>query len=277
MTSLRTLRVDTDGAQLEVRDGGEGEPVVFIHGSMPDECSAVVKEPALVKRFRVIDYHRRGWGSSSPAVGPISIGQCAEDCRGILRHLGVERAHFAGQSSGGAVVLQLALDAPDLVHTVAVLEPFIASVIMGGSPRFGGMMAKAGSMYATSDRAGAVELFARAVAGDGFRETFDRTLPPGYFERWVEAADTMFQNDGPGLMSWTFSAAEAARIKQPFLNVTAASTGTDVGAVYGALRSWVPDAENVELPDATHCMLQSNPKGAAELLADFFTRHPLRA
>jgi pimeloyl-ACP methyl ester carboxylesterase len=175
------------------------------------------------------------------------------------------------------VVLQLALDAPDLVHTVAVLEPFIASVIMGGSPRFGGMMAKAGSMYATSDRAGAVELFARAVAGDGFRETFDRTLPPGYFERWVEAADTMFQNDGPGLMSWTFSAAEAARIKQPFLNVTAASTGTDVGAVYGALRSWVPDAENVELPDATHCMLQSNPKGAAELLADFFTRHPLRA
>jgi hypothetical protein len=72
------------------------------------------------------------------------------------------------------VVLQLALDAPDLVHTVAVLEPFIASVIMGGSPRFGGMMAMAGSMYATGDRAGAVELFARAVAGDGFRETFGR-------------------------------------------------------------------------------------------------------
>jgi pimeloyl-ACP methyl ester carboxylesterase len=38
----------------------------------------------------------------------------------------------------------------------------------------------------------------------------------------------------------------------------------------------VQHAENVELPDATHCMLQSNPKGAAELLADFFTRHPLR-
>jgi hypothetical protein len=103
MTSLRTLRVDTDGAQLEVRDRGEGEPVVFIHGSMPDECAAVVKEPALVKRFRVIDYHRRGWGSSSRAVGPVSIGQGVEDCRGILRQLRVERAHFAGQSSGGAV------------------------------------------------------------------------------------------------------------------------------------------------------------------------------
>ena len=78
-------------------------------------------------------------------------------------------------------------------------------------------------------------------------------------------------------MSWPFSAAEAAQIRQPFLNVTAVSTGTPVGAVYSALRSWVPHAENVELPGATHCMLQSNPKGAAELLADFFARHPLRA
>jgi pimeloyl-ACP methyl ester carboxylesterase len=103
------------------------------------------------------------------------------------------------------------------------------------------------------------------------------TLPPEYFERWVEAADTMFQNDAPGVMSWSFSAAEAARTRQPFLNVTAASTGTHLGAVYSALRSWVPHAENVELPNATHCMLQSNPKGAADLLADFFARHPLHA
>jgi pimeloyl-ACP methyl ester carboxylesterase len=277
MASLRTLRVDTDGAQLEVWDRGEGEPVVFIHGSMPDECAAVVKEPALLKHFRVIDYQRRGWGSSSRAVGPVSIGQSVEDCRAILRHLRVERAHFAGQSSGGAIVLQLALDAPGLVNSVAVLEPFIASLVLSSSPIFGQMMAKAGSIYAAGDRAGAVEVFALAVAGDGFRETFDRTLPPGYFERWVEAADTMFQNDAPGLMSWSFSGAEAARIRQPFLNVTAASTGQRLGAAYSALRSWVPHAENVELPNATHCMLQSNPKGAADLLADFFARHPLHA
>jgi pimeloyl-ACP methyl ester carboxylesterase len=167
---------------------------------MPDECAAVVKEPALVKRFRVIDYHRRSWGSSSRAVGPVSIGQGVEDCRGILRHLRIQRAHFAGQSSGGAILLQLALDASDLVNTVAVLEPFIPSVVMGSSPMFGAMRAEAGSLYATGDRAGAVEVFARAVAGDGFRVMFDRTLPPGYFERWVEAADTMFQNDGPGIL-----------------------------------------------------------------------------
>ena len=60
------------------------------------------------------------------------------------------------------------------------------------------------------------------------------------------------QNDGPGLMSWPFSATAAALISQPFRNVTAASTGTNVGAVYGALRSWVPHAENGSSP-ATAC------------------------
>jgi hypothetical protein len=138
-------------------------------------------------------------------------------------------------------------------------------------------LAKAGSLYATGAPAGAVEVFARAVAGDGFRGTFDRTLPPGYFERWVEAADTMLQNDGPGLMSWQFSAAEAARIRQPLLNVTAASTRTDVGAVYGALRSWVPHAETVELPGATHWMLQSNPQGSGGAAGRLLHAPSLRA
>jgi hypothetical protein len=133
-------------------------------------------------------------------------------------------------SPGSPPVLQPALDAPDLVNTVAVLEPFIASVIMGSLRKFAGTMAKVGSMYATGDRVGALEVFPLAVAGDGFRETFDRTLPLGYFVRWVEAADTIFQNDARGVMSWSFSAGEAARIRQPFLNVAAASTGTQVGA-----------------------------------------------
>jgi hypothetical protein len=69
MASLRTLRVDTDGAQLEVRDRGEGEPVVFSHGSMPDECAAVVKEP-------------NSPHSSAPAASPST-----EPCCGSIRRV----------------------------------------------------------------------------------------------------------------------------------------------------------------------------------------------
>jgi len=45
--------------------------------------------------------------------------------------------------------------------------------------------------------------------------------------------------------------------------------------VYKALSIWFPQAENVVLPDANHCIHHSNPAGAAEYLADFFSRHPI--
>ena len=60
-------RIEINGAELEIRERGSGQPVVFIHGGMGDECAAVVKERVLADHYRVIDYHRRGWGRSSPS------------------------------------------------------------------------------------------------------------------------------------------------------------------------------------------------------------------
>ena len=44
---LQTMQLTKiNGVSLEIRDQGSGEPVVFVHGSMGDECAAIVKEPA---------------------------------------------------------------------------------------------------------------------------------------------------------------------------------------------------------------------------------------
>ena len=87
-----------NGVSLEIRDQGSGEPVVFVHGSMGDECAAIVSEPALANHYRIIDYHRRGYGESECPEMPVSIQQQSTDCRDLLRYLGVEQAHFVGQS-----------------------------------------------------------------------------------------------------------------------------------------------------------------------------------
>jgi len=273
MTQEAVERIEINGADLDTRDRGSGEPVVFVHGGNGDECAAVVKEPALAGHYRLIDYHRRGWGNSSRAEGLVTIAQQAADCRAVIEHLGVQRAHFVGQSYGGAVVLQLALDAPEAVRSLALLEPALPSVLFN-SPEFGVVFEKAGSMYESGDKAGAIEAFAREVGGDDFRAAFDRTLPPGHFERWVAAADTLFQSDD--LQAWTFTSEDASRITQPVLNMMGVNTRSYFREIYDTARTWLPQAENVELPNATHCMLQTNPKGAAESLAGFFSRHPLR-
>ena len=196
-------RTEINGVKLEIGAGGSGEPVVFIHGAMGDECFAVLEEPALTDRYHLIHYHERGWGRSAAPEAPVSISQQAEDCRAVMQHFGVERAHVVGQSGGGVILLQMALDAPDAVHSLALLEPALPSVLFN-SPEFGKVAEKAGALYESGDKAGAIDAFGQEVAGEDYRAVFDQTLPPGYFERWVADTDTLFPAMS-AFQSWKFT------------------------------------------------------------------------
>lgn len=116
-------RAIIDGITFEYEVSGTGEPVVFIHGAfIADTFRPLAAEPGLAGRYRLITYHRRGYAGSSRNPGPVSIARQAADCRGLLRHLGVARAHVVGHSLGGCIALQLALDTPKVVHSLALLE-----------------------------------------------------------------------------------------------------------------------------------------------------------
>lgn len=270
-----TQQTTTNDVYLEVRVRGWGaEPVVFVHGAMGDECAAVVVEPRLTNSYRVIDYHRRGYGRSELHKMPVSIAQEAADLQAVMRHFGVERAHLVGQSYGGLVVLQMALDHPDAVQSLALIEPALPSIFH--SPDFLALGEKAGSLYQAGDKAGAMEAFGQEVGGADYRTRFDQTLPPGYFERWVAAADTIFQSDIPAMQAWQFSEEGAARITQPVLNVTGTNTTSYFREAYETIQAWLPQAENVVIANLPHTVLQTDPQGMAERLAGFFAAHRLQ-
>lgn len=134
------------------------------------------------------------------------------------------------------------------------------------------MFAKATSLYESGDKAGAMDIFGKEVCGADYRTVFDQTLPAGWFERWVADADTLFHYE---VAAWTFTPEEAARITQPVLNMRGANTTSYFQEIYETIGAWLPHAENFVVPQATHAMLQTNPKGAAERLASFFARYPL--
>lgn len=127
--SLTMQRVSVNGAELEVAVQGSGETIVFIHGGgFADSYLPLAIEPAVRDHFRTIRYRRRGFGGSTPADGLTSVADHASDCRALLDALGVVRAHVLGHSYGGSVALQVAVDAPDVVATVAVFEPGLLAV-----------------------------------------------------------------------------------------------------------------------------------------------------
>ncbi|MGH2586641.1 MAG: alpha/beta fold hydrolase [Dehalococcoidia bacterium] len=169
-------RATIDGVTLEYEIRGAGEPVVLLHGSHVAETFApLLEKPDLAERFRLIRYHRRGFAGSTHSEGPVSIAQQAADCRALLRALGIERAHVAGHSYGGAIALQLALDAPEMVHSLALLEPAVTAV--PSAEQFMAGMTLVGQMYAAGDKAGAVDAFLQAVCGPEYRAVLDRALP----------------------------------------------------------------------------------------------------
>jgi pimeloyl-ACP methyl ester carboxylesterase len=269
-------RAVVDGVTLEYEVLGTGEPVTFIHGALiADTFRPLTEEPSLAARFRLISYRRRGYANSSSNSGPVSVASQAADCRALLRHLGVERAHVVGHSFGGDVALQLALDAPDVVHSLALLEP---ALMLGASAQvYRESLQRGVQRYREAGPAVVLHEFLQARS-PGYRAVLDQLLP-GAFDRAVVDAGNAFEAELPGLLDWRFGEPEARRIAQPTLVVLGGEShrlAPRFGEVHGLLLDWLPRAEEFVLPGATHFLQLDSPHVMATALADFFTRHPLR-
>jgi pimeloyl-ACP methyl ester carboxylesterase len=111
-------RVSVGGVSLAYEVQGRGDAVLFVHGALiADAFRPLLARPELVEGFRCIAYHRRGYGESDHPPGELPLGRNAEDILHLLDQVDVEGAHVVGHSHGGCVAVQLALDAPDRVHT----------------------------------------------------------------------------------------------------------------------------------------------------------------
>jgi pimeloyl-ACP methyl ester carboxylesterase len=267
-------RIPVEGGFVEGASYGTGDPVLLIHGSLiADAFAPLIKEPALAGKYRLLDYHRRGFvGSSRPPAG-FTIAQQAADALAVMKHFGVGRAHVAGHSYGGTTALQLALDAPEVVHTLGLLEP---GVLVGDTAvEFWAGVAQLQALYEGGDKVTAADAFMQAVVGPDYRETMARTLPAGWFEQVLADIDTFFGVEVPAIKSWEFGAAQAKRVAQPALAVLGADSAPLFVESHAALKTWLPNVEPFVLPGATHGLQMQNPRGMAEGLAAFFGRHSL--
>lgn len=120
-------RVDVGEAQLRVRYGGSGPPLLLLHGHPRTHVTWHRVADDLVADHTVVCPDLRGYGQSSkppttPDHEPYSKRAMARDCLALMRHLGYERFAVAGHDRGAYVASRLALDHPDAVSQLAVLD-----------------------------------------------------------------------------------------------------------------------------------------------------------
>ena len=259
-----------DDIELTYHVQGSGEGVVLIHATPFVSWYEPLIEQ--LSEFSTLHYRRQLRRSDAEPYRPLSVAEDSRICMRLMDHIGWTRAHLVGHSYGALVALQAAIDAPERVGSVSLLEPAARGI--SSSEQVKAALTPVVTAYKSGDAAGAVDLFLRHVGGDGYREDLDRVLPDAFTEAIAEA-DLFFQAEMAAVQSWSFRPAEAERVTQPVVNVLAANTVPRFVEGAELIQSWFPQAERRSIPDAGHLMLVQNPQVVAQVLADFFTRHPI--
>jgi len=263
------------GVELEYWVKGAGEPVVFLHGGiLTDWFGPLADELSRTGPYQLVSYHRPGYGSSTLPSEPITMAGQAECCLALMRHLGLGKAHLVGHSIGACIALQAALQEPEAVASLGLLEPPVMTATPDPSPALTVLRATA-ALWRQGDVAGAMDIFMRGIVDPDYERVLDGALGT-WRENAVKGTDAFFQTDQPAVQAWRFKEPEAARVLQPVL-LFLGENSTQVNAirepVHRTLLSWLPNAEGLTVEGASHLLpLQEPAQISAALKAFYKTR-----
>ena len=265
-------RLAFDDVELtwDLRDGGErivlvhASPFVSWYGPLVDELT----------EFSTLTYRRHLRERDGGGYRPLTVSEDAAICGRLMDHIGWPNAHLVGHSYGALVALQLALEWPERVRSVALLEPAArgisssAQVVEALGPVF--------AAYRAGDVEGAVDAFLRHVCGDGYRAVLEDHVP-GAYEEAIAEADLFFQAEMAAVQHWSFGPEDARHVTAPVLNVLGAHSAPRFVAGSELVQSWFPNAERLTVPGAGHFLMVQNPTALARGLREFVARAPSNA
>ena len=124
---FRTEKIPVGEVDIHLVVGGNGPPLLLLHGYPQTHIIWRKVAPWLARTFTVVATDLRGYGDSSKPIGlpdhsNYSKRTMADDQVAVMRRLGFERFMLCGHDRGGRVAHRLAIDYPDLVEKIAVLD-----------------------------------------------------------------------------------------------------------------------------------------------------------
>ena len=263
-------RLEFDDVELTYQLDGDGERVVLVHATAFVSWYDPLVEQ--LSEFSTLRYRRRLRASDGGGYRPLTAAEDAATCARLMDHVGWDTAHVVGHSYGALVALQTAIDVPERVASLSLLEPALRGV--ASSEQIAAALQPVIAAYRSGDTAAAVDGFLRHVCGDGYRVVLERVIPDAFGEA-LDEADLFFQAEMAAVQQWTFGPHDAERIAQPVLNVLGVESARRFVEGSNLVQSWFPRAERLSVPQAGHLLMVQNPTALALGLRDFFSRHPI--
>ncbi len=258
-------QVKVNGINLYYEIHGAGEPLLFIHGLGSSTRDWEAQVPEFSKNYRVITFDLRGHGQSDKPAGPYSMEMFASDTAGLLQALEVGPAHVVGISLGGGVAFQLALDHPELVKTL---------VIVNSAPATGASATEA--QKEIESRIGIVRQLGMRQMGQVlsprlFPKEQHAQLRETFVERWAENDPDAYVESLLAMAPWNVMD-RIGSIRCPTLVIAADQDYSPV-AVKEAYIKQMPQAELVVIPDSHHATPMEEPQTFNAALMRFLRAH----
>jgi pimeloyl-ACP methyl ester carboxylesterase len=270
---MTTQRIDDESFDYEER--GAGEPLVLVHGSASDRRTWDAQLDSFGARYRTIAYSRRfHWPNAPiPDGADYSMEAHVDDLEALLTTLNAAPAHLVGHSYGGFVCLLLAIRVPELVRTLVLAEPPVATLFVSSAPGPAELLSLALTRPRTAlsvarfiatglgparaaarkgDLEEAMRRFGRAVLGPAF---YHRLSPARREQIRANAIRAEFL--GPGLPPLRDEDVRAVRA--PTLLVTGRESPRFFHRLVDRLDELLPRSARLEIPGASHSMHEDEP------------------
>jgi len=280
-------RLDVNGAALAYRERGQGESVVFVHGSASDMRTWNHQLPVVGATHRAIVYSRRYARPNDPipeGADDLMLPH-VDDLVALMEAAEAKPAHLVGHSWGGFVSLLTAIRYPEAVRSLVLMEPPVLSLFVSTPPRplellrtlfrrprtavaivkFGATAASpAMKAYRRGDDEAGFETFARGVLGS---EAFERLSPERKAQAWDNVAVDKAQLLGEGFPP--LGDDEVRGVTAPTLLIQGEESPAFLHRLTDRLEELLPNVQRTVVPGASHIMHEDNPQAVNDAILDF--------
>jgi lipase len=256
----------TNGRRLAWREAGSGAPALLLHCTLAHSGAWSGVMARLSDRLAMRAPDLPGHGRTD--FDPDRLPQAQALADALALPPADRPAHVIGHSFGGTVALRLAVEAPERVASLTLVDPVLFALLAETDPEaYAAEMAQADparACMAAGDWEGAADAFlARWGTGAPPTPTQRAAMVAGMPFVWRSEPEIALPETA------TIKAASLRRITVPTLVITGAASPPSIGAIAEGLAQVMPDVRRVEIPGAGHMVPITHPAEVSAAIRDF--------
>lgn len=255
---------EVDGVNLHYCEYGHGEPLLLLHGLGSSAQDWELQIPVFSAEYRTIAVDLRGHGQSDKPRRGYSIPVMAQDVLSLITSIRATPILVVGLSMGGMVALQLAVDAPQLIRGLIVVNSTAELV-----PHTWRDQLRVWHRLALA-RILSMRLVGRYLAARFFPRPEQHEIREQFEQRWAQNDKEAYVAVMRGLVGWTVTL-QLGTIRAPTLIVSADQDYVPF-SYKEQMRKAIPEAELAIVPDSRHGTPVDQPEKFNHIVLSFLRK-----